>query len=370
MRYALLSLLLASAFAQTVPPATPADKPKEPTAAQQFKNIQVLKDVPVREWFPTMAFISGSLGVGCDHCHVNPFPKDDKPAKARAREMMRMVQQINAQNFPDQPNRVTCMTCHNGSTKPARAPAVTSGKWFSDYTLASVKAPGTPAAPPDAAAIIAKYRAAIGTKNASIRSRYYKGVVTSYNGSSADAPRSFAQEVYIAGEHVRVEVTGPQGTTITVYDGHQGWVVTPKETHAMDAEDLEQLRNNVLRNLQLDYLPQYTQAAVRGAEELRGIATWAVDLTNPDGRVETFFFEQESGLLVARRSMLPSAFAKFPAETWFMDYRDVDGVQLPMTVVTASVASGIFRTYDDIRLNLSIDPKKFQPPAAGTGTGD
>ena len=96
MRYALLSLLLASAFAQTVPPATPADKPKEPTAAQQFKNIQVLKDVPVREWFPTMAFISGSLGVGCDHCHVNPFPKDDKPAKARAREMMRMVQQINA----------------------------------------------------------------------------------------------------------------------------------------------------------------------------------------------------------------------------------------------------------------------------------
>jgi len=284
VRYALLSLLLASAFAQTVPPATPADKPKEPTAAQQFKNIQVLKDVPVREWFPTMAFISGSLGVGCDHCHVNPFPKDDKPAKARAREMMRMVQQINAQNFPDQPNRVTCMTCHNGSTKPARAPAVTSGKWFSDYTLASVKAPGTPAAPPDAAAIIAKYRAAIGTKNASIRSRYYKGVVTSYNGSSADAPRSFAQEVYIAGEHVRVEVTGPQGTTITVYDGHEGWVVTPKETHAMDAEDLEQLRNNVLRNLQLDYLPQYTQAAVRGAEQLRGTATWAVDLTNPDGR--------------------------------------------------------------------------------------
>ena len=38
MRYALLSLLLASAFAQTVPPATPADKPKFKPTAKQGKD--------------------------------------------------------------------------------------------------------------------------------------------------------------------------------------------------------------------------------------------------------------------------------------------------------------------------------------------
>ena len=108
MKRTLLFLLLASvAFAQSAP-----EKPK--TAGEQFKNVQVMKDVPASEWFPTMGFIAGSLGVGCDHCHVNPFAADEKPAKKRAREMMKMVQQINAQFFPDMTYRVTCATCHHG----------------------------------------------------------------------------------------------------------------------------------------------------------------------------------------------------------------------------------------------------------------
>jgi hypothetical protein len=49
------------------------------TAEQVYKNIQVFKGIPAAELEPTMAFISGSLGVKCSHCHTNPFEKDDKP---------------------------------------------------------------------------------------------------------------------------------------------------------------------------------------------------------------------------------------------------------------------------------------------------
>src|SRR5215467_12015179 len=56
------------------------------TAGQspQFKNIQVLKDIPADQVIPSMQFISASLGVDCDFCHVgrtngqNNFDKDDK----------------------------------------------------------------------------------------------------------------------------------------------------------------------------------------------------------------------------------------------------------------------------------------------------
>jgi hypothetical protein len=136
----------------------------------------------------------------------------------------------------------------------------------------------------------------------------------------------------------------------------------------MDQEELEQLRKNVLGNLQVDYLPQYTQAVARGAEQVRGTPTWAVELTLADNRVETYSFDQETGLLVMRRSILTSSFADFPTETWFMDYNDIDGVQLPMTVITASVTTGIVRKYERIRLNVPMKPEMFQPPKSNNGT--
>ena len=58
-------------------------------AEEQFKNIQVLKGIPADQIFPTMQFITASLGVECDFCHVQgAFEKDDKKNKQTARKMM------------------------------------------------------------------------------------------------------------------------------------------------------------------------------------------------------------------------------------------------------------------------------------------
>src|SRR3984957_6300954 len=66
-----------------------AQRSNQKTAAEAFKNIQVLKRVPADQWFGTMAFIAGSLGVTCEHCHSSSFEVDEgNPAKLKAREMM------------------------------------------------------------------------------------------------------------------------------------------------------------------------------------------------------------------------------------------------------------------------------------------
>lgn len=360
MKRTLLFLLLATvSLAQSAPP-----KPK--AAAEEFKNVQVLKDVPASEWFPTMQFIAGSLGVGCDHCHVNPFAADEKPAKKRAREMMKMVQQVNAQNFPDQTYRVTCATCHHGSTSPVKAPAVADAGWVKQYLAG--QSPQPAAALPDAQQLVAKYRAAIGGKNLDrIQTRYYKGTAMAYNGS--DAPRTFDQVVYLQGDQVRVEASSKQGLQTTIFDGRRGWVISPKESHPMNDEELGGLRNRVVRVLRLDYLPEFTQAATKRAEEVRGHQCWVVELTGENNRVETVWFDQQSGLLVQRRGALPTGFGNAPEETWFEDYKDFGGVKLPMTVISAGVSNGIVRQFDEIQLNLPIDPAKFAPPSQSLGSG-
>lgn len=99
----------------------------------QFKNIQVLKDVPPNQVIPIMRDWSASLGVRCDHCHVEErsagggrpggFEKDDKPQKNTARKMYLMVKDIDAhQKIVD--GKVTCFMCHHGQAQPeAKAPA-------------------------------------------------------------------------------------------------------------------------------------------------------------------------------------------------------------------------------------------------------
>jgi hypothetical protein len=95
--------------------ADQGDKPAE----QVFKNIQIFKGEPVKNWMTIMSFMSASLGVDCTFCHVEgAFEKDDKPAKQTARKMLNMVTNVGKQFYPEKGNRVSCNTCHRGKLKP------------------------------------------------------------------------------------------------------------------------------------------------------------------------------------------------------------------------------------------------------------
>src|SRR6185503_9644442 len=99
------------------------------TAEQKFKNIQIFKTLPAAQLDPTMAFISGSLGVRCSYCHVSSsFDKDDKQTKLTARRMIQMVFALNKGSFNGQ-DAVTCYTCHRGKPTPVSVPAVGQNLW-------------------------------------------------------------------------------------------------------------------------------------------------------------------------------------------------------------------------------------------------
>jgi tetratricopeptide (TPR) repeat protein len=104
-------------------------------APQRAENLKVLpKDTPRDTVIAIMRGISTSLGVRCTYCHVATqdsagreqlqFARDDKPAKEKARAMMRMTSRINGELLPTVPDRrnppvnVTCVTCHRTMPVP------------------------------------------------------------------------------------------------------------------------------------------------------------------------------------------------------------------------------------------------------------
>jgi photosynthetic reaction center cytochrome c subunit len=117
--------------ATTVAAQTPAPEPTKPGIAES-PTITVLKGLMVPQFEVEMRHFVQALGVNCGGCHVpRNFPSEDNPRKAVARRMIEMTRALNAKYFPDYTppegetslGRVTCYTCHQGSTTPAKGPA-------------------------------------------------------------------------------------------------------------------------------------------------------------------------------------------------------------------------------------------------------
>src|SRR5262249_6072195 len=167
-------------------------KPPEKTVDQVFKNIKVLDGLPQSKLYPTMRFMAASLGFQCGSCHVikNGFidaPADDKPEKQTARQMIKMVIEINRTLFEGNPT-VSCYTCHRGHPKPEGAPVL-------PLPMPSPRSSNTPAAGstipststsslPSADDVLNKYFIAIGGKAAAdlITSSVVKGTTTTAVG--------------------------------------------------------------------------------------------------------------------------------------------------------------------------------------------
>src|SRR2546425_9548248 len=100
--------------------------PRPQMSEEAFKNIQVLKGIPVDEFMGAMGLFSAALSVCCGDCHTgagtsNPKWEDDPPRKRTARRMVQMVDTINRANFSGR-HVVTCWTCHRGQPRPAATP--------------------------------------------------------------------------------------------------------------------------------------------------------------------------------------------------------------------------------------------------------
>jgi hypothetical protein len=96
-------------------------------AGQVYQNIQIIRE-PAWRLPSGMMSLTRWLGVDCSYCHtLNEFERDDNQPKNIARQMYKMVHDINEDNFPGTgPGnfKVTCWTCHRGSIKPETASPV------------------------------------------------------------------------------------------------------------------------------------------------------------------------------------------------------------------------------------------------------
>ena len=363
--------------------AQPASGEKPILAGQVFKNVQVLKDIPVDDFIETMGLMAAALQFDCSDCHVGAGTNHvdwaaDTPRKVTARKMVTMVATINKSNFSGR-QMVTCWTCHRNRDRPPVTPTMETiyGMPSLEEDDVIIQRPGLPSAE----STLDKYIQASGgaQRLANLTSFDARGTNVGFGGFGGDveiaalAPDKRATIILFKAE------TG-QGDEIRTYDGRTGWIRTPLNVlgeFELRGGDLDGARfdaqlsfpgqiKQILKNLKAGPPATITDLPNRDAAPDASGQSHSVNVvqgTGPRDLLVTLYFDKQTGLLLRELRYGSSPLGRVPTQIDFADYRDVDGFKLPFRISYAWLDGRDSITLSQIKINVPVDGAKFGRPA-------
>jgi photosynthetic reaction center cytochrome c subunit len=347
-----------------------AQGPAKPLMSEvAFKNIQVLKGIPVDEFMGTMGLFSGALSVCCGDCHTgagtsNPKWEDDPPRKKTARRMVQMVNQINKDNFGGR-QVVTCWTCHRGGQSPATTPtldAIYSTPVFTPPDILPVAPPATSGTPP-ADQILDKYIQALGgaQRVAALTSYTAKGNSNLYGEVREDPFEIYAK----APNQLATTVHQREGDMARTFDGRDAWVMLPLtvvQEYQLNASALEGGKLDAEMAFPGGIKQFFTNWRVTYPTTLDGKDVYVVQGSGPTGLLGTFYFDKQTGLLTRMVRYANSAVGRVPTQIDYSDFRPVAGVMMPFKWTFGWVSGREEYTVTAYQPNVPVDAAKFAKP--------
>jgi photosynthetic reaction center cytochrome c subunit len=353
---------------------------KQLMSEQAFKNVTVLKGIPVDEFMATMGFIAASTNYNCIDCHAEPKVEGDwsvfaeeTPRKEKARRMILMVEAINKTNFGGA-RVVTCYTCHRnvqGAPKITPSLADQYGEPPSvdpNEVEITRQAPGAPSADQ----VFDKYLQAVGgaQKAAAITSIVFKGTYQGYAEPKASV------DIYLKAPNQRTMIVHTDaGDRTTTFDGGNGpggsgWIAAP----AMDKPfpvirftggELDAARLDAMLSFPAGVKQAITRPLV-GSSSIDDKDVAVVQGAANGGRSPVkLYFDKQSGLLVRQVRYSDTIIGRVPIQVDYSDYRDVAGagVKLPFHVITTWTDGKSDVLLTSAQTDVAIDAAKFnQPP--------
>ncbi len=350
--------------------ATTVTKPL--MAEDVFKNVQILKGIPVNEFMETMGFFAASLSYNCTDCHVPESLEnwakyaDDIPAKRTARAMILMVNAFNKSTFGGR-RVLTCYSCHRGASTPKVIPSLAEqyGVPLDDPNEVEILNQHPAGSTPEK--ILDKYIQAVGGPQGLAGLTSYTGRGT-YDGFDSDNLKVPVEIFAKAPGRRALIVHGKLGDSTTTFDRGSGWIAGPDKPVPVltlpRGDDLDGLKLDADLSIPVDLKRSLSQWRV-GFPPVN-IDNHDIDvvqgMTATGSRVK-LYFDKESGLLVRQVRYANTAVGAVPTQIDYSDYRAVAGVKLPFkwTVTWTNGRAAI--ELSDVQPDTPIAEATFSKPA-------
>jgi photosynthetic reaction center cytochrome c subunit len=342
---------------------------QSPLAEQVFKNITVLRGLPVDQFMGTMGFYASATGLNCTDCHTSESGgdwakyADDTPLKQQARRMQVMMQTLNKTNFGGR-QVVTCYTCHRGISRPNVMPSLDAL-----YAEPPPDEPGDPfvqaQGQPSADQVVDKYIAAIGgaQRVAAITSVVAKGTYIGFDDADKVPLELYARTP----GHRATIVHGLLGNTTTTFDGREGWIQAPPTDKPVP---LYQITGQELEGVKFEAELMFPSRIKQALTNLRvGLPLYLgerevqpVQGNTAGGGTVTLNFDTETGLLARMVRYAESHVGRLVTRVDYDDYRDVNGVRMPFRWTVRWLSGRSTYEMSSIQANVALEASRFAKP--------
>jgi hypothetical protein len=360
---------IASAARQAAPAAPAGNAP--PTAEAVYKDIRVLKGIPVDEFIDAMGMFAAATAKDCTGCH-SPQILDGKPEAfaietpmiQKARFMVGMVNAINRNYFGNQ-KRVSCATCHTNTSVPQNVPnmSVQYGDPFENpNSMEFVIASGSN--PSQIDQVFAKFIEALGgaQRLTAVTSYTATGTYSGWDTGLTEVP----VDIYAkAPEQYTTVAHRTEGESVWTYDGQNAWEVSINAAIPMTIP----LTKGNFEGARLDAIVALAPTRLRQSFARWQITKGLIDDkpvqilrgSNPGQQPVNFYFDN-AGLLVRLQRWNETLVGPVATQYDYSDYRDVAGVKRPFKWVKTSTRNQVTMVIKEIRPNVAIDAAKFARP--------
>jgi hypothetical protein len=337
-----------------------------PTSDGFFKNVQILKGIPVDEFMDTMGMFAASLGYDCVSCH-SPSISTDRSAFAiatpqiqRARQMVVMMNTINKSFFAGEP-RVSCFTCHRAQYRPEVVPslALQYGELVDDPNSMRI----FPDDRETANQVFDRYLEAVGgtERLAAFTGFVARGTFEGFNTGGREVPI----EIAASAPNRRTQVVrAPDGEGTKTFDGSTAWVAEgwrPLPLMPLTGGNLETARLEAMVSFPASLRQAFSQWQVSSVT-IDDRVVRLLQGTNA-GQLPVNFYFDEAGLLVRIVRWNRTTIGTVPMQFDYSDYRDVAGVKMPFRTVLTWTDGQNITTLTEVLANARIDAARFARPA-------
>ena len=358
----LLSVVLIAAPAQDVPR-------NQMLSEEYFENVTVLTGLTVDQFMGTMGVFSAALGLSCENCHTASSDDwalyaQETPFKETARRMVRMMANINEQNFGGR-QVVTCFTCHRGSTgRPLVVPSLNLLYGAPPPEELDVLVPPAFPGGPTAEQILDRYLEAVGGAQAAAALTGYvaNGTYSGYGPEGEPRP----VEIYARAPNQKTIVVRDPGAgdNTTTFSGTAAWHSAPfRPYEVLELHDAE--LESAMAEAELTFPVNVKQVltGMRTSNDFIEGRVLQVVQGFKGAAIVTMYFDDETGLLTRLVRSTPSPVGRLPVRTDYSDYRDVAGLMLPFRWTTTWLDGRSNFELTDVQPNVTLAPAMFARPA-------
>lgn len=347
--------------------AAPAQKPL--MAEDVFKNVQVLRGIPVNEFMETMGFFAASLGANCTYCHIAESSgswaryADDNDKKQTARKMVLMMKGINQTYFGGK-RVLTCYSCHRFGERPKVIPSLAEQYGTPPLEDPDVVPATVPNAPP-ADQILDKYIQALGgaQKVAAFTTLVATGTYQGYEGE----PRPV--QIYAKAPAQRTIIVNTlSGNSVNTFDGTNAWAAVPDTEGpvpllSLSGGDLDGARVEAQLMFPARLKQTLTDWRVGFPFTIGDKDVNVVQGMSPAKSPVKLYFDVETGLLLRIVRYSESPVGLNPTQVDYEDYRDVNGIKIPYKITNTWTDGRSVTLLKDVKTNVPVDASKFAKPA-------